>query len=72
MRALGLVVVYSWPREISVRAIYCKIFPISGASHGYRALMLGCHWSLALLSDVHPPPDYPWKPWSVALSRHYF
>lgn len=57
MRALGLVVVHSWPREISVRAIYCKIFPISGVSHGYRALVLGCHWPLALLLDVHPPPN---------------
>lgn len=57
MRALGLVVVHSWPREISVRSIYCKIFPISGVSHGYRALVLGCHWSLALLLDVHPPPN---------------
>lgn len=54
MRALGLVVVHSRPREISVRAIYCKIFPISGVSHGYRALMLGCHWSLVMLLDVHP------------------
>lgn len=59
MRALGLVVVYSWPREISVRAIYCKIFPISGVSHGYRALMLGCHWSLVLLPDVHTPHPPP-------------
>lgn len=57
MRALGLVVVHSWPREISVRAIYCKIFPISGVSHGYRALVLGCHWSLVLLLYVHPPPN---------------